>query len=1563
MGVKGLWRLLLPIGRRISIETLEGKILAIDASIWLTQFLAALKDPNTGNTMPAAHLVGFLRRLCKLRYHGIRPVLVFDGATPEIKLRELKDRRQRREQFRSKGEDGGIVRMAKKLLTQQLQKHGRNFIKVAAEETKAKTEEEKKGQRSENGGKREGSSQESATKRVSASASASGTSTSLAPGFYDPDIEDDDDKSKKEIEGKTDPNETVDSEHDDDDRDILEILNDEEEAARKAREEELGKEANDWDRAVVSTSAPQKEQERKQKEHNEQQKNIAGSQPKWNYGRRTKKKGTASSYAAFRNQTPNGKFDVSYVASLPSHERKDWVEEAQKNRRMQSRREFMKVAYDQERFSHSQLQNFLKSSKLNQDIHKMATKAAKEEKSSELGVRQAGDRTKRIIFERDVESKQQSQKRSKAELLAEFSKKKLSILEEDDNNKSAGDKSDDDDDSDEIEWQDADEKPAAAAATTAIVDDDSSDSDNEPKLDGKHKAIPFFSNNDSKKPSKGRIDQNTTTSRKSVPSQKVESVARRPNVSHYDSDDSSDNNNVTMDADARLAQQLQEQEDERGGDNNDEKDADARLAQQLQEQELAMALQEDVDAADNASDDGVVFLPAGESDPDYYFTSDDDSEGGGGGFLVPTSTDNNVEINGGSFLALSPARAAKAANVDSYSPPADAKMAQQLADEKFAMALQNAEYEDNGGVGGGGGFLRADENGTNFYKPSDTDSNKGGGGFLASEDNEKASGVNGGGFLASSPAKAMESADEKMAMALQQAEYEGNNEGSGGFLPLSEVSVVGVKPAPTNTLEADDRKPAARMQTAENQANVDSGGFIPNNGGSNLKPPPSASVVTHITKPSIAPIVSTSHDDDDEDDDDDIDWEDGGLENGDVTQENEKITLDAAESHPSSRDVVARPQHEEVAKEDTPGVPQQQKISSQERLASQSTVISDLYSHNEKQTKDVMVLDDFDELPSSATTNDWDIGSSKSEKVSEALTHAQDTASRLTNWAGRAFRRAVADHAEESGTAVPEASKPTSLLPSKSNVTTTEDGSDDDEPVVVMHQQFHQRAPVEEKQADRGRKGGGQQPTSSPYFDSSGSQAGGTITSHQQMEEDMAAFASRETQSTEMMETVTDEMKAEVMQLLHLCGVPFVEAPAEAESQCVMLEQLGLVDGVVTEDSDAFVFGGKHVYKNIFDDKKYVEIYNAQDAEREMNLTRDGMVGLALLMGGDYTQGVNGVGIVNGMEIIHAFDVSQDINNLQRFRQWLDGFDAKDALKKKKKKEEKKEELTKEEEFNRKHRTARTRWEAPKHFPDPRVLSAYLNPVVDKSDSSFSWGVPDLDGLVSFCTRNIGWTPAETKALLKPVLKRIAESGSMRQTRLDTFMRYEDGIKFADVRSKRLREVLESVQGGDKAESSKKQKTNNYRSNTNPSPTPQKQQHSSTTSNLFYDSGSSDSNDDVQVVKVASPEQKTASTQSQPQTKPKPAVKKKKTILSTASLLKSTQATHRLLAGEDDAENMPAARPTKPSAPKDAPSVPPPAYQRRSDVVMADREEKEIRALEKQQRSGKSRSKKLSHDS
>lgn len=67
------------------------------------------------------------------------------------------------------------------------------------------------------------------------------------------------------------------------------------------------------------------------------------------------------------------------------------------------------------------------------------------------------------------------------------------------------------------------------------------------------------------------------------------------------------------------------------------------------------------------------------------------------------------------------------------------------------------------------------------------------------------------------------------------------------------------------------------------------------------------------------------------------------------------------------------------------------------------------------------------------------------------------------------------------------------------------------------------------------------------------------------------------------------------------------------------MEQLGLVNGIVTDDSDVFVFGGQKVYKNIFEEKHYAEAYMANDADKEMGLNRNALVALAMLLGSDYT--------------------------------------------------------------------------------------------------------------------------------------------------------------------------------------------------------------------------------------------------------------------------------------------------------------------------------------------------------
>uniref|UniRef100_A0A7M5UZP7 XPG N-terminal domain-containing protein n=1 Tax=Clytia hemisphaerica TaxID=252671 RepID=A0A7M5UZP7_9CNID len=97
MGVKGLWRLVASAGKPVSLESLNGKILAVDVSIWLNKAAKGMRDKR-GNAIYNAHLVLMFHRICKLLFYGIKPVFVFDGGVPELKKKTLRLRRERRSQ-------------------------------------------------------------------------------------------------------------------------------------------------------------------------------------------------------------------------------------------------------------------------------------------------------------------------------------------------------------------------------------------------------------------------------------------------------------------------------------------------------------------------------------------------------------------------------------------------------------------------------------------------------------------------------------------------------------------------------------------------------------------------------------------------------------------------------------------------------------------------------------------------------------------------------------------------------------------------------------------------------------------------------------------------------------------------------------------------------------------------------------------------------------------------------------------------------------------------------------------------------------------------------------------------------------------------------------------------------------------------------------------------------------------------------------------------------------------------------------------------------------------------
>lgn len=84
MGVQGLWSLVGPSARPTQLESLRQQKVAVDASIWIHQFMRTMRD-GQGNALQNGHLLGFFRRICKLLFYDIKPVFVFDGGAPSLK--------------------------------------------------------------------------------------------------------------------------------------------------------------------------------------------------------------------------------------------------------------------------------------------------------------------------------------------------------------------------------------------------------------------------------------------------------------------------------------------------------------------------------------------------------------------------------------------------------------------------------------------------------------------------------------------------------------------------------------------------------------------------------------------------------------------------------------------------------------------------------------------------------------------------------------------------------------------------------------------------------------------------------------------------------------------------------------------------------------------------------------------------------------------------------------------------------------------------------------------------------------------------------------------------------------------------------------------------------------------------------------------------------------------------------------------------------------------------------------------------------------------------------------
>ncbi|CAO1355662.1 unnamed protein product [Diamesa hyperborea] len=299
------------------------------------------------------------------------------------------------------------------------------------------------------------------------------------------------------------------------------------------------------------------------------------------------------------------------------------------------------------------------------------------------------------------------------------------------------------------------------------------------------------------------------------------------------------------------------------------------------------------------------------------------------------------------------------------------------------------------------------------------------------------------------------------------------------------------------------------------------------------------------------------------------------------------------------------------------------------------------------------------------------------------------------------------------------------------------------------------------------------------------------------LKQEQKKLAQERNKQDRMGTSITHNMERECKELLRLFGIPYVDSPMEAEAQCAFLNMIKLTDGTISDDSDIWLFGGQTVYKNFFVNKKMVMEFQYDSIEKMFNLDRKKLIQLAMLVGSDYTTGINGVGAVTALEILAAFpttpvvtgetdEYQSMISSLRKFREWFNsgkpvGPCGKTVLKSKLK-----------------------NIELFEGFPNLNVARAYLEPVIDDNKENFSWGLPDTESLVEFAKMKLGWTRLKTDEILEPVMKRLNEK---KQTTMKDYFKSQVTKKFFDsgTMSKRVQKAV-GIMAGNVSEDEEKKK-------------------------------------------------------------------------------------------------------------------------------------------------------------
>lgn len=119
--------------------------------------------------------------------------------------------------------------------------------------------------------------------------------------------------------------------------------------------------------------------------------------------------------------------------------------------------------------------------------------------------------------------------------------------------------------------------------------------------------------------------------------------------------------------------------------------------------------------------------------------------------------------------------------------------------------------------------------------------------------------------------------------------------------------------------------------------------------------------------------------------------------------------------------------------------------------------------------------------------------------------------------------------------------------------------------------------------------------------------------------------------------------------LLTMMGIPYIEAYGEGEAQAAYLVENGDAWAVASQDYDCLLFGAKRVVRNLAINSNLgdLEYYNLKRVLDELDINREQLIDMGILIGTDFSEGLKGVGAKTALKLAKKGELENKLAKLQ----------------------------------------------------------------------------------------------------------------------------------------------------------------------------------------------------------------------------------------------------------------------------------------------------------------------------